>query len=683
MEQDKKQKGRNALRRLQTVKQLMTTRQVWIATTASIALIVLLFFIFNFAEQKEAKASPTTETLSTGSFIIDMGVTPQTVANGLKPYGMLYDLINNYYVPVKWVIESTKLKDSADFTYNLVQYKGGPFIIPAEYITADIAARITYWQTQGVQGLYTISPLTVPVYMTITNYPLIMIDTLSGNQPIIIGYYNNAGIPSSAYTVGSPNSLNTCHDMWVNPHGDPTWATHNYLYDFVTVQKSYIWSQCHAVSNLEGCQNTSSPFQRLNYLTTNGMKCWKLTGGGASYCGPSITQTHPKNPTSPYSYFHPAEPVAQFMGTMSGSCLNGSEQWFQPQSTGTWRPTTMRIVTTAAGTSPGEGVLMVYGPAYGDSTYGKVMYTSGHDFTLSGSVTEQVAVQRSFLNFMLLAGKAKQVLISSYIVPTNFTGLQPQQVSVTVSSGIGPYTYRWTSTVPGYFVDSTAATTNFVPDNSTTSGIIRCIITDACGRQNFAIQLINVTASPLPVKLTSFSAQAVSNTVMLRWTTASELNNDYFTLERSRDGYEFTELTKVKGAGTTPVTHHYSFTDNDPANGVSYYRLKQTDFDGKSEQFSPVAVKLNRTSGAISAIVVTPNPFINEFTAQFNSDESKTVTVELITLRSKVLHAEKIILEPGTNTYRFNGGSQIETGVYVFRILQGNTLLGYCKAVKK
>jgi len=673
-----------SLKRFQTVKLRITAHQLFLFGSASIIWIVILFFAFNFGNQKDAKAEGyATETMNTGSFIVNMGVTPQTVANGLKPYGLVYDLTTNYSVPVKWIIEPTKAKDGTDFTYDLVNYKGGPFIIPAEFITTAVAARIAYWQTQGVQGVYTTSNISVPVYLTIKNFPIIMIDSLSGNQPIIMNYYTNAGIPSSAYTVGTPLSLNTCHDMWVNPHGDPTWATHSYLYNFVTVQKSYIWSQCHAVSNLEGCQNTSSPFQRLNYLTTQGLKCWKTTGTGAIYCGPSITETHIKPSAVPYTNYFPEQPVSQYIGGMSGATQNGSETWYQPQSTGQWRTATKRIVTTGNGTPPKEGSLMVYGYAYGDSTNGMVMYTSGHDFTLSGTIPEQVAAQRSFLNYMFLAGKAKQLLFSSYTIPTSFSGLQPQNVSVTVTSGTGPYTYLWTSTIPGFFVDSTAASTYFIPSNTTTSGVITCTVTDACGRKNFINELIIVTSSPLPVTLTSFTAQAVNNTVVLRWITASEINNDYFNIEKSTDGTEFTEVGKIKGSGTTSINHHYSLTDGSPANGVSYYRLKQTDIDGTTETFNTVAVKWDKSSGLIKGIMITPNPFTTEFTAHFNSEKEMPVTVELITLRSKVIHSEKMNLVPGENEFNLTVGSDLEPGVYVFRLLDGNKLLGFAKAIKK
>ena len=680
MEQERKP----TLKRFQTTRLKITLHQIFLIGSAIGVWVVILLFAFNVGSQKEAKADGyATETMSAGSFIINMGVTPQTVANGLKPYGLIYDLISNYSVPVKWIIEPTKAKDGVDFTYNLVQYKGGPFIIPAEYITAAVAARITYWQTQGVQGTYTIGNIAVPVYLTITNYPLIMIDSLSGNQTIIANYYTNAGIPSSAYTIGAPNNLNTCHDMWVNPHGDPAWSTHSYLYNFTKVQKSYIWSQCHAVSNLEGCENTSSPFQRLNFLTTLGLKCWKTTGTGAIYCGPSITQTHVKNPTPTYTYYYPAEPVAQFMSGVAGATQNGSETWYQPQSTGQWRTTTHRVVTTGDGTSPKEGILMAYGYAYGDSTNGMVMYTSGHDFTSAGTIAEQVAAQRSFLNYMLLAGKAKQVLFTNSNIPTSFTGLQPQPVSVTVGSGMAPYSYQWTSTIPGYFVDPTAASTSFVPSNTTSSGVITCTVTDACGRKNFINQIINVSSSPLPVTLTSFSAQAVNHSVVLRWTTATETNNDYFTIERSTNGTEFSEVGRTKGAGTSTIIQNYSYTDIAPITGVSYYRLKQTDINGTTETFNPVAVNMTKTSGLIKTIMVTPNPFSSEFTVHFSSEKDLNVTAELITLRSKVVHSQNMKIEAGENEFRIAPAEDLESGVFVFRILDGNKLLCFAKAMKK
>ena len=99
-----------------------------------------------------------TTTFSTGSYITNMGVVPQTQANGLQPYGLIYDLLLNNNVPIKWVISPTKAKDSPDFTYNGVQYKGGTLIIPAEFRNATVNSKIASY---GVTGATAISPLTV------------------------------------------------------------------------------------------------------------------------------------------------------------------------------------------------------------------------------------------------------------------------------------------------------------------------------------------------------------------------------------------------------------------------------------------------------------------------------------------------------------------------------------------
>src|SRR6186713_1274688 len=90
------------------------------------------------------------ETIPTGSFIINMGVTPQTIGNGLKPYGLIYDLVKNNGVPIKWVINPAKVKDGIDFSHNGIDYRGGTFIIPAPYRTASVNSKITAYQGMGV-----------------------------------------------------------------------------------------------------------------------------------------------------------------------------------------------------------------------------------------------------------------------------------------------------------------------------------------------------------------------------------------------------------------------------------------------------------------------------------------------------------------------------------------------------
>jgi hypothetical protein len=97
--------------------------------------------------------------------------TPQTYANGIKPWGMVYDLIYNYKVHVKWVINQSKVKDGIDFTYNSVNYKGGTLIILQQYRTTAVNARITYWQSQGVVTTTTNSTFSADVTYTLKYAP--------------------------------------------------------------------------------------------------------------------------------------------------------------------------------------------------------------------------------------------------------------------------------------------------------------------------------------------------------------------------------------------------------------------------------------------------------------------------------------------------------------------------------
>ena len=89
-----------------------------LATTTFVLVLIAsaLMLVFQFGDSEESRAGvAANETMTTGSFIINMGVTPQTTGNGLKPYGMIYDLIRNYSVPVKWVIDPAKTRMPTTF----------------------------------------------------------------------------------------------------------------------------------------------------------------------------------------------------------------------------------------------------------------------------------------------------------------------------------------------------------------------------------------------------------------------------------------------------------------------------------------------------------------------------------------------------------------------------------------
>lgn len=102
------------------------------------------------------------------------------------------------------------------------------------------------------------------------------------------------------------------------------------------------------------------------------------------------------------------------------------------------------------------------------------------------------------------------------------------------------------------------------------------------------IELIEIF--PLPIQLMSFDGSNQSDYNLLTWSSASEHNNDYYLLERSTDGINWSVITNQKGAGNSTSQIDYSFRDFTYESGINYYRLSQIDFDGKSEMFKTIAV---------------------------------------------------------------------------------------------
>lgn len=656
-------------------------RLIAAGTVAAVLLFAFIISYFNAGNVKQAYASGPSETMLTGSFIINMGITPQTTSNGLRPYGMLYDLIKNYRVPIKWSIEPTKVKDGTDFTYNAVNYRGGPFVIPAEYITAAVSSRITYWQTQGVQGVYTTSSVTIPVYATITNFPVIMIDTLSGLQAIITTYYANASIPSSAYTLGAPAGLTQCYDIWTNPHGDPTWASHGYLYNFVVNQKGWVWSQCHCVSMLEDVINPNSPYQQLNFLSQNGLKCWQ-----AGSCGGGITESHVTAQTGPMTYYNPTDPEMQFMLNMHLSTNAGSERWFQPLSTGGWRASTKIGVSTATGSAPTQGVLAVFGYAYGNSNYGRAMYVAGHDLTSGGGAAAQdrVSAQRTYFNFMLLSGKDRELNITTTMPPDTLGYGSAVPVSANAVTGTAPFTYQWTSQRGGSYDNVNSASTIYYPPPSPeTFDVIKVIVTDACNRVNFQSKAINLNSSaPMPVSLISFAAAPVPQGITVTWSTVSETNNDYFTLEHSSDGTVYAAIDNIDGAGNSHKVLHYTWLDENPFVGINYYRLSQTDFDGTQKIFDPISITTDDMPFELSVVNVYPNPFTGEFSITYNSENNSVTKMEIRNAQGKLVYSEQLKSSSGINRYNFNNKANLSKGIYFVMLAQGKSKTDAKRIVK-
>ncbi|MFN6038391.1 MAG: hypothetical protein ACK452_07980, partial [Bacteroidota bacterium] len=241
------------------------------------------------------------------------------------------------------------------------------------------------------------------------------------------------------------------------------------------------------------------------------------------------------------------------------------------------------------------------------------------------------------------------VLISA--IDANNTAVPPANISVTVPTNTNVSTtgnskkivghnsssesYTYNSSGPPYssFFSSSCNSTNVVvtppfntplktvtiifrPANGGTvsSSCSTCAYYNLTGPTRPANQYVSISnivlnntascsVSPLPIELGKFTASRISNKVNLKWNTLTEINNDYFTIERSIDGIKYEELSKIKGAGNSYSELQYETMDENPFTGITYYRLKQTDYNHDFNYFEPIIVEVEKSDISIYNIV--------------------------------------------------------------------------------
>ncbi|HLG02451.1 MAG TPA: T9SS type A sorting domain-containing protein [Bacteroidia bacterium] len=187
----------------------------------------------------------------------------------------------------------------------------------------------------------------------------------------------------------------------------------------------------------------------------------------------------------------------------------------------------------------------------------------------------------------------------------------------------------------------------------------------------------NYGNSTLPVELVSFTATQAGESVEVSWTTASEINNSHFTVFRSEDGVTFEELGRVTGNGSTTQLSNYVFQDDAPANGTSYYRLTQTDFNGLQETLKLTAVDFSSVIPE-GVLTVFPNPCQGKFTVNLSAsaEDESVATLELLNTAGMVVYtavAERNA--QGGYTLEINADNNLAPGNYFARSLSAKTVL--------
>ncbi|MBO9592631.1 MAG: tandem-95 repeat protein [Niabella sp.] len=509
-------------------------------------------------------------TANAGSYIVDMG-TAASNPSGVRPYGMVHELIKFYKIPIFWVVRNGKAKDAVDYTINGSSYSSGLFVIPGQFITPAVQTAINQWTAATnitgpngyIRGFVTARRIpdnytfTGARIMRLTSAPLWTLDDKNGSiAEKWINDKEQAGIPATQYNWLAPSALGACNDVFVMPHADPNWAEHGNLYSWNRTHRGAIWMGCHAGSALHNTYNPANTAEQMNFLTskvtTTGPGIILPVNGSTNYAQNSlILWGNHENGTPPYATNTGSvtggtlaaadDWVSQFMGVPDGATTGGSENIYLPVKDAQWLPAT-KIITydptpsnkDVPSRSAGPAVIVAYGRGFGDNNRGWVMLEGGHD--IGGKDVASVAAERAFFNWSFLAALDKTPVISNLntgATPAAYLGTQAYQLSLSYNSPVGAALANvvWTAVykdngqpagtfTPNGGATNTATSTSFTPFAVTGSRevVFSVTVSDNCGRFNIE----SWTGTILSV----FSNPDINHTVVNKPVPGSVATND-------------------------------------------------------------------------------------------------------------------------------------------------------------
>jgi hypothetical protein len=237
--------------------------------------------------------------------------------------------------------------------------------------------------------------------------------------------------------------------------------------------------------------------------------------------------------------------------------------------------------------------------------------------------------------------------------------------------------------------NSTSSTTNYavskwgtgsslsVPTNAfNTAGtynvLLNAVSLSGPGCVTNAAALITVN-SALPVKLLYFTGRYVNNQSQLEWETVTEDNVNYFAVERSDDGRQFTQIGTVKATGNSTAPVKYALTDKTAVMGSAWYRLRTVDIDGKSE-YSNVIRIINNTR-TINILSVSPNPFETNIRMQVYTDKSFPAAIRITDIMGREMYRAMKVIAAGNNNISLNLPVSLAKGMYILQLISNNEVI--------
>ena len=170
------------------------------------------------------------------------------------------------------------------------------------------------------------------------------------------------------------------------------------------------------------------------------------------------------------------------------------------------------------------------------------------------------------------------------------------------------------------------------------------------------------STTPLPMEMASIKANCTDYKTLLSWVTSSETNNNFFTIDRSENGFNFESIALIDGAGNSTSTLFYSWTDENPIRGTSYYRLSQTDFDGQSESFTTQSADCRQNQ----TINVYPNPFSKSLVLDLSSLTTFPISISIMDGLGRVIYSE--VITEKTSRQELQIANSLLPGTYFLNI---------------
>jgi hypothetical protein len=217
-----------------------------------------------------------------------------------------------------------------------------------------------------------------------------------------------------------------------------------------------------------------------------------------------------------------------------------------------------------------------------------------------------------------------------------------------------------------------------------TTDIVEFDVDFPAGARFFTVGSTNSGTAPLPVELLSFEAEIAGDEVHLFWSTASEINNDHFKVQRSDNGKDFTTIMKTQGAGNSTSIIDYMEVDQEPLSGVSYYRLVQVDYDG-TETISDVSVvNFNFPTSDDLNMSVFPNPATKDnININLQNFQDKEILIKVRDIAGKEYYSKVKVVENKNEIVAISIDENVPSGTYFVTASSDNFLFSKLIVITK